>query len=215
MTDQLWLLRQVIVFITVLCYWGGVIAHARRIKKQIGHSPNLRPRSPGEWTLWAGWCFVILGSLGQAALLPMLQPIWLFTPGNLINPATSILVGITLVIAGYSGTLWCYATMKDSWRIGINTQEKTTLITAGPYRCVRHPIYSFQISIFIAAGILIPTLFSLLFITCHWICCRRKALDEEQYLLTIHGQSYRHYRAISGRFLPRWETLRRTVNSYK
>ena len=55
--------------------------------------------------------------------------------------ATSLIAGALLVLAGYAGTHWCYASMGDTWRMGIDRSEKTKLITRGPYRRIRHPIY--------------------------------------------------------------------------
>ena len=56
-----------------------------------------------------------------------------------------LIVGRALIAAGYLGTLWCYATMGDAWRMGINRAEKNELVNRGPYPFVRHPIYLFQI----------------------------------------------------------------------
>ncbi|MEE9452330.1 MAG: isoprenylcysteine carboxylmethyltransferase family protein [Gammaproteobacteria bacterium] len=204
MTEQYLPLRQTLVFATALLYWGGVYINAKRVKKQIGHSPNLKPRSTKEWGLWLSWLFVILAWMGQALFLPLLQAQLLFTPVNFMPPLSNFIFSSLLVILGYAGTLWCYRTMQDSWRIGINTAEKLTLVTTGPYRYVRHPIYTLQMIILIAMGMLIPTLFSLGFIILHFICCAIKASDEEKYLLASQGQPYQLYYSSSGRFLPKY-----------
>jgi len=41
-----------------------------------------------------------------------------------------------MVVAGY-------AAMGNAGRIGVNAQEKTTLVERGPYRVIRHPINAF------------------------------------------------------------------------
>jgi protein-S-isoprenylcysteine O-methyltransferase Ste14 len=71
--------------------------------------------------------------------------LWLRLHPALVHLPT-LVFGTLLVVAGYVGTLWCYAAMGDAWRMGINRKEKSALVSRGPYRLVRHPIYLFQIS---------------------------------------------------------------------
>src|SRR6202008_2609531 len=58
-TDDL-LLRRILVSFSGLVYWVGVVIQARRIRRHIGRSPNLKPRGLKERLLWAGWFIVIL-----------------------------------------------------------------------------------------------------------------------------------------------------------
>jgi hypothetical protein len=69
----------------------------------------------------------------------------------------NLALGLALLVLGYAGTLWAYAAMGDTWRIGINRNEKTTLVNRGPYRLVRHPIYLFQSVMLAGAALLLPT----------------------------------------------------------
>ena len=71
--------------------------------------------------------------------------------------ASWIIPGALIALSGHAGTLWCYTVLGDNWRIGINRKEKTALITNGPYKFVRHPIYLFQIMILIGMVFLLPT----------------------------------------------------------
>src|SRR6266566_5129750 len=63
------LLRQAVVFGSGVVYWVGVLVQARRVRRKIGRSPNLRPRSPKEKLLWAGWFLVIAVWLVQPFLV--------------------------------------------------------------------------------------------------------------------------------------------------
>jgi protein-S-isoprenylcysteine O-methyltransferase Ste14 len=203
MNDGL-LLRRSIVELGVLIYWLGVIVQARRIRRRIGRDPNLRPRGARERWLWAGWSLVVVIWLtqpilaGNRALPPWLQivPSLLSTPG--------LIIGAALTAAGYAGTLWCYAALGDTWRIGIDRREKTPLVTRGPYRFVRHPIYLFQIMMLGGALFLLPGIGSATAVIVHLICVAAKAADEESHLLTVHGQEYCKYVAQTGRLFPRW-----------
>ena len=113
-----------------------------------------------------------------------------------------------MTAAGYAGTLWCYAAMGNTWRIGINRREKNPLVTQGPYRVVRHPIYLFQIVMLVGVLLLLPTVLSVSILVIHLLCVLAKSSDEESYLLTVHSDEYRDYLARTGRLFPKW--IRRT-----
>jgi protein-S-isoprenylcysteine O-methyltransferase Ste14 len=194
--DELFV-RRAVVFASAVIYWGGVAIQARRIRKRIGKSANLKPRTPKEKLLWLGWTLMILGWLLQPFLIPDSQ-----LPASLLTTLT-LALGIALIFLGYAATLWCYASMGDTWRIGVNRNEKTALVTRGPYRVIRHPIYGFQIVMLAGAALLLPTIFSLVIITIHFICVQAKAADEESYLLSVHGETYRDYLNRTGRLFPK------------
>jgi protein-S-isoprenylcysteine O-methyltransferase Ste14 len=196
-------LRRAIVLAGVLIYWIGVMIQARRVRKRIGRSPNLRPRGAKERVLWAGWALVIITWMTQAFLAggeSFLLSLWsipvLFGPVGLA-------IGAALTLAGYAGTLWCYAAMGDAWRIGIDSGEKNALVSNGPYRFVRHPIYLFQVVMLAGAVFLLPTVMALLILLIHLTCVLIKASDEEKFLLSTHGSSYGQYLATTGRLFPK------------
>jgi protein-S-isoprenylcysteine O-methyltransferase Ste14 len=196
-------LRRVAVCASGLIYWGGVMIQARRIRRRIGRSPNLRPRGVREQALWFGWFLVILTWIGQPLLVgnAATKPGLAGLPG-LLHPV-SLAVGLALVTLGYAGTLWTYAAMGDTWRIGINANEKTALVSRGPYRWVRHPIYLLQIVMLAGAALLLPTPVSFVALAMHYFCVHLKAGDEEKHLLTVHGAAYRDYVSRTGRLFPK------------
>jgi protein-S-isoprenylcysteine O-methyltransferase Ste14 len=197
------LLRRLAVSASGLIYWGGVLLQARRIRKRIGRSPNLRPRGAREKVLWFGWFMVILVWILQpllvgATVATSALALWPF----LLHPVV-LAVGLLLVVLGYAGTLWTYGAMGDTWRIGIDAKERTALVSCGPYRWVQHPIYLLQIVMLAGAALLLPTLVSFATLATHYFCVHLKAGDEEKYLTEIHGAAYRDYTARTGRLFPR------------
>jgi len=163
----------------------------------------LQPRSAKEKLLWAGWLLVILVWIVQPFLAGSgrVFSLWRLIP-SILTPL-GLGFGILLVLAGYAATLWCYAIMGDTWRIGIDQNEKNPLVTRGPYRLVRHPIYLFQIVMLAGVALLLPTCLSLIVLIFHVVCVLIKAADEESYLITVHGKTYRDYLSRTGRLLPR------------
>lgn len=202
MTTDTLSLNRAVVFGSAVVYWGGVLIQARRVRRRIGRSANTRPRGIKEQLLWAGWFFVVAAWLA----LPFLSLGGKALPGtviitSLVHPACRAL-GIIMMVAGYAGTLWCYAAMGNAWRMGINRAEKTELVMAGPYRLVRHPIYLFQAIMVAAIALLLPSLLAMTVLVVHLLCVATKAADEEAYLRTLMGQTYETYCARTGRWFP-------------
>jgi len=192
------MLRCIVVSASGLIYWGGVIVQARRVRKKIGRTPNLKPKGTKERVLWVGWMIVIFGWIAQPFFVSGAG----FLP-ELVHPA-ALVSGIVLIVLGYLATLWCYAAMGAAWRIGIDTGGTSSLVQAGPYRRMRHPIYSFQMVMLLGAALLLPTAVSLVILVLHFICASIKASDEEVHLTAVFGGEYREYMTRSGRFFPRF-----------
>ena len=196
-------IRRAVVLGSALVYWGGVWVQARRIRKSIGRSPNLKPRGLKEQLLWLGWFLVVTGWI----VLPLLarpdeESAWLRVDLALLARG-GLTTGVVVMVAGYAGTLWCYWAMGDRWRIGIDRKQRGGLVTRGPYRGVRHPIYLFQIVMLTAVVILLPTWLAVTVLALHWVCAVIKALDEEAHLREAYGAVYRDYVAQTGMLLPR------------
>jgi len=154
--------------------------------------------------LWFGWFLVILAWIGQPLLVGAAasQPVLALWPA-LLGPA-SLTVGLALVILGYAGTLWTYSAMGDNWRMAVDANERTTLVSGGPFRWVRHPIYLLQIVMLAGGALLLPTPISFAALAMHYICVRLKAADEERFLATVHGAAYRDYISRTGGLVPRF-----------
>lgn len=199
--DLLW--QRLLVALSGLVYWGGVAVQARRVRQRIGRTPNLKPRGAKERLLWIGWTLVVLGWILQPLWIrPEVAGSWLGPAPTLLHPAFAV-AGAALVVAGYAATLWCYAAMGAAWRIGIDRQGTSELVQSGPYRRIRHPIYSFQMLMLVGAALLLPTLASLAILGLHFLCASIKASDEEGHLAGVFGDEYRDYLARTGRFWPR------------
>src|SRR5262249_39372306 len=133
MNDEL-LLRRTIVAAGGGGYLLGVFVAGRRVRRRVGGFPQLPPPGRRERWVLAGWSAVVMIWLVQPLLAgTRALPHWLQPAPSLLS-SPGLLIGLALTVAGYGGTLWCYAAMGDMWRIGIDRQEKNTLITRGPYR---------------------------------------------------------------------------------
>lgn len=195
-------IRRGIVLASVLVYWGGVWVQAKRIRRHIGRTPNVAPQGLKERLLWMGWFLVIMGWIALAFVTQTDGPFALTRLHTGLLHPVGFAAGLALVAAGYAGTLWCYSAMGDHWRIGIDHESKSKLITGGPYGFVRHPIYLFQMLMLVGSSALLPSWLPVVIIGVHLVCVLIKATDEETHLTRLHGDEYRTYLARTGRLFP-------------
>ncbi len=158
---------------------------------------------PGSLEWFAGIGFVVAIVIG--ALAPALQWAGVVTP--LVTAAWVHVPGIVIAIAGIAATVYAQFDMGDSWRIGVDPAETTTLIRGGVFALVRNPIFSAMIVFALGVTLVTPNPvalagFALLVLT---IELQVRAV-EEPYLRVTHGETYREYLATVGRFVPRLGT---------
>jgi protein-S-isoprenylcysteine O-methyltransferase Ste14 len=112
-------------------------------------------------------------------------------------------VGLALSVVGLAALLWSQSSMGNSLRIGVDPDERTELVTAGPFRWVRNPIYSAMLVYVAGVALMVPNAWGLaafgllaLGVDLH------VRLVEEPYLAATHGRAYSAYAARVGRFVP-------------
>ena len=112
-------------------------------------------------------------------------------------------VGLTVSLVGIVATFLAQLAMGDSWRIGVNHEERTTLVTGGPYGHVRNPIYTAMLVTTLGVASMVPNgLTCLAFVLMLAGLEVQVRLVEEPYLAQRHGESFRAYTKTVGRFLP-------------
>jgi protein-S-isoprenylcysteine O-methyltransferase Ste14 len=118
------------------------------------------------------------------------------------HPAPAV-AGAVLAAAGIAVCIAAQLTMGDSWRIGVDSSERTALVTTGVFGRVRNPIFSAMVVAGAGIALLLPN---------WWALAGLVALVgglelqvryvEEPYLGRVHGAAYREYAARTGRFVP-------------
>jgi len=188
-----------------LLYWGMVLSNTLKVKRETGKQPDFSPSKKEERPLRFGWHLVIAGLIAQPLLLLMPIDLWpLFRPiAGLVRTDIAILGGLIAVV-GLAGTRWCHLAMGHHWKMWIDPSAQSPIVDQGPYRWMRHPIYSFQVMISVGMWCLIPTPFLLGVIVLHLICVKIKSSGEEGHLVETHGEAYRSYQARTGRFFPKF-----------
>ncbi|AEV74723.1 putative protein-S-isoprenylcysteine methyltransferase [Mycolicibacterium rhodesiae NBB3] len=157
---------------------------------------------PGSIEWCAGVGFIV--SMGVAVLAPILQLLGVVSPVGLLHAPWIQFSGVAVAVIGIAATVYAQLDMGDSWRIGVNKSETTTLVRTGVFGWVRNPIFTAMMVFGFGFALLTPNPvalvgFVLLIVT---IELQVRAV-EEPYLLATHGDTYRDYCAGVGRFVPK------------
>ncbi|MEU0484644.1 isoprenylcysteine carboxylmethyltransferase family protein [Streptosporangium sp. NPDC006013] len=105
-----------------------------------------------------------------------------------------------LVLAAGTATLLSQSAMGASWRVGVDEGETTALVTGGPFRLVRNPVFTAMATTSIGWTLLVPSSPSpAALITAIELQVR---VVEEPYLIRTHGSDHRPHASITGRFVP-------------
>ncbi|MEU4773416.1 isoprenylcysteine carboxylmethyltransferase family protein [Micromonospora sp. NPDC023644] len=155
---------------------------------------------PGTLRWWAKLLFVaalVLGSAGPAAALAGLPPL------PVLDNRPLHVVGLVVTVAGIGATLAAQLAMGASWRIGVDPDERTTLVTSGAFGLARNPIFTAMAATTLGLALMVPNAVSL----AAWLALLlalqlQVRAVEEPYLIATHGDAYRRYAARVGRFLP-------------
>jgi protein-S-isoprenylcysteine O-methyltransferase Ste14 len=183
----------------LLTFGARTVVQIRRTGDSGFRGSGGRPGS-AEW--WARVLFVAALATGVAApvaaLSGSIEPL-----AGLDGTAAGAVAGSVLAVVGIAGTLWAQLAMGDSWRIGVDNDERTDLVLAGPFRLVRDPIFTTMGLTAVGLAAMVPNVIALAGLGLLVVALQLQVrVVEEPYLRATHGDSYSRYAARTGRFLP-------------
>jgi protein-S-isoprenylcysteine O-methyltransferase Ste14 len=183
------------VWVVLVSFVRGAIQYRR-----TGSSPvRLRDR-PGSPQWWARFVSTVGVVLAVAAPVAELAGVPAFAP--LDRPLVRW-PGVVLVVLGIVITIGSQVTMGRAWRAYVDPDARTDLVTSGPFRYVRNPVFAGSAITVVGLALLVPNVVSLLMLVAFLAGLEIQVrLVEEPYLLRVHGDVYRAYAARTGRFVP-------------
>jgi protein-S-isoprenylcysteine O-methyltransferase Ste14 len=177
------------------------------------------------WTVWAVWWLAMAffskstkrsESLGQRIehLVPALLGFalifrrdfggaWLSRPVLPADPLL-LLVCVALTILGLLFAVWARLTLGSNWSGMVTIKTNHQLIRRGPYRSIRHPIYTGMLAALLASAVAQGLLSGLVGFAFVFLALYRKARREERFLAQEFGERFREHRQHTGMFLPRF-----------
>lgn len=151
---------------------------------------------------WLAGALLVIG-LAMAAAAPLLALLDVLEPIAELDGAIGHAVGVVLAVCGVALTFGAQLSMGDAWRVGVDPEERTELVTDGPFKLVRNPIYSAMTPTFLGLALMVPSVLAIAGLLAIATAIEMQVrLVEEPYLLRAHDGDYASYAARVGRFLP-------------
>ena len=127
-------------------------------------------------------------------------------------PSGARFTGFALGLLGDGIFLAAVLCMKASWRAGIPENDRTAMITTGIYAVSRNPAFVGFDLMYIGVLLMYCNPLTGVFTVFASVMLHFQILQEERYLPTVFGESYRAYKATVRRYLGRYPQKGRKSN---
>lgn len=169
-----------IAWLIWLVVWIGAAFRVKRVARRESTASRA-----------AFWMPLLVG----AVLLIMNRPDdWL---GATVYPLPFVpryYTGLALVIAGIVFSIWARVHLGGNWSGSVTVKAGHELIRTGPYRFVRHPIYTGLLCSILGTAIAEDQWRALLALVIIGLAVWRKWRVEERFMEETFGDAYRSYR---------------------
>src|SRR5437762_4630093 len=112
--------------------------------------------------------------------------------------------GVLLTAAGVAIAFWARWHLGANWSGVVTLKEGHELIRTGPYRAIRHPIYTGILLALLGTAITFGEVRALLAVAIAWLSFYIKARREELFLSQEFGPGFAEHKQRTGMFLPRF-----------
>ena len=119
------------------------------------------------------------------------------------SPAIGSL-GVALTVAGIAFAIWARWHLGENWSATVTLKEGHELINTGPYRHIRHPIYTGMLLAFVGTALALGEYRALISVGIVLVAFYAKAKKEERFLAQEFGEKFREHSRRTGMFLPRF-----------
>ncbi|MGA5191426.1 methyltransferase family protein [Streptomyces griseoincarnatus] len=192
-----------VLFGVFLALDGGV-----RIAVQRRRTGESGVRRPVGFFHWCARLASALGGLAAGVAAPVAELSGLDPLPGLDQPALRT-AGAVLAAVSIAAVFACQLAMGASWRTTVDPGERPALVTTGPFRLVRNPIYTGLTAMTTGLALAVPNIVAAAGLAAMVIGNELQVRRiEEPYLDRIHHAAWRQYAARTGRFLPGLGRLR-------
>ena len=193
--DTIFRILATLTFVT-----GGAISiyYRRKADREDGEKLSLREEGRG--------LLIVLRTTGLL--------LWLSVFAYLINPAWMAWskidlpewvrwVGVGMGMLSVLLIYWVFSNLGNNVSPTVVTRKNHTLVTSGPYRWVRHPLYTTGFLSYIGFVLLSENAFIAVLAVIGMVFLRIRLPKEEARLIERFGEAYRAYMRRTGTFLPK------------
>jgi protein-S-isoprenylcysteine O-methyltransferase Ste14 len=140
--------------------------------------------------------------LWLSPLAYLINPLWMAW-SKIGLPESIRWLGVGLGILCTLAIYWLFSSIKSGITPTSATRKQHILVTSGPYRWVRHPLYTVGSSMFISFGMMADNWFIAALGVLTFILMAIRTPKEEANLIEKFGDEYREYMKRTGRYLPK------------
>jgi protein-S-isoprenylcysteine O-methyltransferase Ste14 len=112
-------------------------------------------------------------------------------------------LAVLITAAGVAIAFWARFHLGSNWSGVVTLKEGHELIRTGPYRTIRHPIYTGILIAFLGNAVLIGQVRGLIGLAIIWASFYIKARREESFLAQEFGPNFNEHTQHTGMFLPK------------
>lgn len=112
-------------------------------------------------------------------------------------------LGLAITAAGVAFAIWARWHLGTNWSGVVTLKEGHELIRTGPYRTIRHPIYTGILLAIFGTLVTIGEVRGLLGLGVVWLSFYLKARREESFLTEEFGAAFAEHQRHTGMFLPK------------
>lgn len=171
-----------------LAFWTWGMRQIRRTER----SESVASSMVNSLVMWVG-----MALLGVASIGPQVGA-FLALPASHVRS----IAGTGCVVLGVAIAIWSRSVLGSNWSGLVRITEGQQVVTRGPYRLVRHPIYSGMLLAAGGVGLVLGDAAGLLGFALIFAALWRKALVEERLLASEFGEEYAAYVRRTKRLIP-------------
>lgn len=141
-------------------------------------------------------------ALWSSPLVYLINPQWMAW-SKIGLPEGIRWLGVGIGILCVIGIYWLFSSIGSGITPTSATRKQHPLVTSGPYRWVRHPLYTVGTALFISFGMMADNWFIAGLGILTFILMAVRTPKEEANLIEKFGDEYREYMKRTGRFFPK------------
>lgn len=139
--------------------------------------------------------------LWLSVLAYVIDPAWIGFAA-LPVPEWARWLGFGLCLAALPLMVWMFRSLGNNITDTVQTRQNAQLVVRGPYRWIRHPLYSFGALFFIGLMLMSANWLVMLLGGIAFTMLILRTPKEEERLVERFGDEYRQYMARTARFIP-------------